>query len=153
MKLLLDTTYLLPAIGVIIRGLPRDAFINLKEKGHQVSISEISMFELSAKGSKHISEGALPPQRVVGGIRAIVHDEGIGKIPIYEDKALLMAFKLRNLLDDFIDCLILSTAINHCDSLVTEDSKIQQLREDERFSEVLKNVNPKFKIQRLTDSL
>lgn len=151
MKLLLDTTYLLPAIGILIKSLPKDALIRLKQR-HQISISDISVFELSAKGAKHVAEGALPPERVVRGITAIVHDEGIEKISIHEDVLLLTAFKLRSILSDFIDCLILSSAINRCDSLVTEDSQIRNMREDKEFKDLLKNVNPKFKIQKLTDA-
>jgi hypothetical protein len=56
---LLDTTYLVPAIGISVKGLPKDALISLIRKGHQISISGISIFELSAKGAKHISLGKL----------------------------------------------------------------------------------------------
>ena len=153
MKLLLDTAYLLPAIGIQIKSLPKDAPISLKQKGHQISICSISIFELSAKGAKHIAEGALPPERVARGIRAIVHDEGIEKLLMYEDAILLTAFKLRSLLSDFIDCLILSSAMNRCDSLVTEDNAIQALGENKEFNEMLRKINPKFKIQRLTATL
>ncbi|MBI4258328.1 MAG: hypothetical protein HY619_05170 [Thaumarchaeota archaeon] len=153
MRLLLDTTYLLPAIGIVIKGIPKDAAISLTQKGHQICISDISIFELSAKGAKHIAEEALSPERVARGIRAIVHDEELEKITIYEDTILLTAFKLRNMLSDFIDCLILSSAMNRCDFLVTEDSKIQNLKEDKEFNEMLGNINPKFRIQRLADSL
>ena len=60
MKLLLDTTYLLPAIGISIKELPKDAPIKLIQKGNRISICDISIFELSAKGAKHISAGTLP---------------------------------------------------------------------------------------------
>ena len=84
MRLLLDTTYLLPAIGVSIEGLPEDAPIQLIEKGHQISISEIAIFELSAKGAKHVARGGLTAERVSRGIRAIVHDDRLRMIPIHD---------------------------------------------------------------------
>ena len=36
MKLLLDTTYLLLAIGISIKGLPNDVLIKLLKKGHKI---------------------------------------------------------------------------------------------------------------------
>ena len=53
MKLLLDTTYLLPAIGISVKDLNEKAVLNLADKGHELLISEVSLFELSAKGAKY----------------------------------------------------------------------------------------------------
>lgn len=153
MKLLLDTTYLLPAIGISIKELPKDAPIKLIQKGHQISVSNISIFELSAKGARHIVAGTLPAERVTRGIRAIIYDDTITIIPIHESTLLLTAFKLRNMLGDFIDCLILSSAINQCDALITEDNDIQNLKKNKEFNELVTTINPKFQIQTLTETL
>jgi hypothetical protein len=67
LKLLLDTTYLLPAIGVSVGGIPERAPLELHERGHVLSISEISLFELAAKGAKYISEGSSRPRGPLGG--------------------------------------------------------------------------------------
>jgi PIN domain nuclease of toxin-antitoxin system len=153
LKLLLDTTYLLPAIGISIKGIPKDALIKLIQKKYQISISEISIFELSAKGAKYIAERKLPAERVTKGIRAIVYNETISTIPIHESTILLAAFKLRSMLNDFIDCLILSTAINQHDALVTEDNDIQNLGKSKEFNEILMATNPKFKIQTIAETM
>ena len=153
MKLLLDTTYFLPAIGISIKELPNDAPIKLIAKGHQISISDISLFELSAKGAKHITDGTLTPERVTRGIKAIVYDDAIETIPIHGNNLLLTSFKLRRILNDFIDCLILSSAINQCDTLITEDSDIQNLKKNKEFNELLTTTNTAFKIQKLTEIL
>jgi len=153
LRLLLDTTYLLPAIGISVKGLPKDASIKLIQEGHQIFISDISIFELSAKGAKHINAGALSAERVTRGIRAIVYDETITKIPIHESALLLAAFKLRSLLNDFIDCLILSSAINQGDAIITEDNDIKNLKRNKEFNELLVTINPQFKIQTLTETL
>jgi PIN domain nuclease of toxin-antitoxin system len=147
MKLLLDTTYLLLAIGISIKQLPKDALIKLKSKGHRISISDISIFELSAKGAKHITAGTLPPERVTKGIPAIIYDKRIETIPIHDNRILLTAFKLRNMLTDFIDCLILSSAINQCDALMTEDDDIQNLEKNNEHKELVKTQtqNSRFK--------
>lgn len=153
MRLLLDTTYFLPAIGISVKGLPKDAPIKLIHKGHKISISNISIFELSAKGAKHIAAGTLPAERAARGIRAIVYDETIETIPMHESTLLLTAFKLRSILSDFIDCLILSSSINRCDALITEDNDIQNLKKNREFNEFLTTIHPKFKIQTLTEIL
>lgn len=149
----MDTTYLLPAIGISIKDLPKDTLVRLMQKGHQISISNISIFELSAKGAKHVAAGTLSTERVTRGIRAIVYDERITVIPMHDSSVLLMAFKFRRLLGDFIDCLILSSAINQNDAIVTEDEDIQNLKRTKEFRGLLATINPKFKIQTLTDTL
>lgn len=153
MRLLLDTTYLLPAIGVSIKGLPEDALIQLIGRGHEVFISDATVFELSANGAKHITLGNLTPERVSRGIRAIVYDERIARIPIYDSSVLLTAFRLRRALSDFIDCLILSSAIVRSDILVTEDEDIRNLREGRDFQELLHTMKPQFEIQTIRDVL
>jgi PIN domain nuclease of toxin-antitoxin system len=142
MKLLLDPTYLLPAIGISIKELPKDTPIKLLSKGHQIIISDISIFELSAKGAKHINAGTLPAERVTKGVRAIIYDERIEIIPISDSKLLLTSFKLRSMLNDFTDCLILSTALNHCYTLITEDNDIQNLKKSREFNKFLKQQTP-----------
>jgi len=153
LKILLDTTYLLPAIGIAIKEQQKDIPLKLIQKGNQISICDISIFELSAKGAKHINAGKLPPERVTRGIRAIVYNEQIKMIPAYESQLILTAFKLRKTLNDFIDCLILSAAINHCNILLTEDKAIHDLKNNKEFNELLTTKNPKFKIQKPTHSL
>jgi PIN domain nuclease of toxin-antitoxin system len=153
LKLLLDTSYLLPAIGISIKELPNDAPIKLIAKGHQISISDISIFELSAKGAKHITDGTLTPERVTRGIKAIIYDDAIETISIHDNNLLLTAFKLRSMLNDFIDCLILSSAINQSDALITEDSDMQNLKKNKEFNELQKTTNTTFKIQKLNEIL
>jgi predicted nucleic acid-binding protein len=153
MMLLLDTSYLLPAIGISVKGLPRDALLRLIKKGYTVSISDISIFELSAKAAKYISQGTIPAERVTKGIRAIVYEEALEKIPIYETPLLHIAFKLRGVLKDFIDCLILSAALSHCDTLVTEDIHIHNIKQSKEYISLLTTHNPNFTIKTLDEML
>ena len=153
MKLLLDTTYFLPAIGVSIKELSKDAPIKLLAKGHHISVSHITLFELSAKGAKYVNNGMLLPESVAEGIRAIVHDDEIETIPIHDSKLLLTSFNLKNALTDFIDCLIVSSAINYCDAIITEDNDIQNLTKNRKLGDFMAAANPNFKIQMLSDIL
>ena len=153
MKLLLDTTYFLPTIGVSIKEIQKDALLLLMAKEHQIAMSQITIFELSAKGAKYIKEGQLTPERVTRGIRAIVYNDAIKPIPTHESNILLTSFKLRNMLNDFIDCLILSSAINHCEAIITEDNEIQSLNKNTQFHALVADQNPGFKILKLTKAL
>ncbi len=153
MKVLLDTTYLLPAVGISVKNLPEDAPLRLMQKGCQISISEISLFELSAKGAKYVASGLLLAERVAKGIRAVTYDENVTTITPYETKILLTAFDLRGLLSDFIDCLIVSSALHECDALVTEDGDIHVLSKEKDFARVVRDLKPEFSIQRMADAL
>jgi len=147
MKLLLDTIYLLPAIGISVKDLNEKAVLNLADKGHELFISEVSLFELSAKGAKYVVEGRLSPERVCRGINAIVYDERIKITRMHETSILLTAFKLRKIIDDLINCIILSSAINHAEVLVTEDEDLHKL------SKEISSLKPEFKIRRLKEIL
>jgi len=123
------------------------------QKGHQIFMSDVSIFELAAKGGKHVALGRLAAERVTKGIRAIVYSDTIEIVPFHETTILLTAFKLRSMLNDFVDCLLVSSAINQCDVLITEDSDIQDLKKNRDFNELAASLNPKFKIQTLAENL
>jgi len=153
LRLLVDTTYLLPAIGISVKGIPADGIVGLRQQGHEILASDVSIFELSAKGAKHIAEGRLSPERVARGIRAIIYDGTVTMIPIHESALLLTAFRLRKMLGDFIDCLILASAMEHCEVLVTEDADIKDLRNNREFIALCATTSPKFGIQKLTETI
>jgi PIN domain nuclease of toxin-antitoxin system len=153
LKLLLDTTYFLPTIGVSIKETQKDALLTLIAKKHQISMSQITIFELSAKGAKYIKEGQLTPERVTRGISAIIYNDTIETIPLHDTTILQTSFKLRNMLNDFIDCLILSSSINNSDAIITEDNEIQSLKKNVEFNNLIADLNPRFKILKLTEIL
>jgi predicted nucleic acid-binding protein len=147
LKVLLDTTYLLPTVGVAIKEISKDTVTKLRSKGYELSISEITFFELSAKAAKYVQDGLLTSERVTLGIRSILHDESIKKIPSYSSQILLSALSLRCLMNDFIDCILLSTALNNADIFVTEDQVINGLKKNPKFLELRVSINPKFEIR------
>ena len=151
MKLLLDTTYFLPTIGVSIKEMQKDALLTIISKKHQIVISQITIFELSAKGAKYIKEDMLSPERVTRGLNAIIYNDDIETIPMHDTTILQTAFKLRNMLNDFIDCLILSSAMNNSEAIITEDNEIQSLKKNTQFQNLIADLNPGFKIIKLTE--
>ena len=151
MKLLLDTTYFLPTIGVSIKEMQKDALLTIISKKHQIVISQITIFELSAKGAKYIQEDMLSPERVTRGINAIIYNDTVETIPMHDTTILQTAFKLRNMLNDFIDCLILSSAMNNSEAIITEDNEIQNLKKNTQFHNLVADLNPGFKILKLNE--
>jgi len=77
LKLLLDTMYFLPIIGISVKNLPKDTPTKLMHKKHQIFISDITISELSAKGAKYAASGLIPPERISRGIRALIYNETI----------------------------------------------------------------------------
>ena len=151
MNILLDTTYLMPAIGVSITGVTPRVLRTLRDNGHNIYISELTLFELSAKGAKHIVSHGLDPERVRRGITAVAHDEALIKIPLLEGEVIHRSFTLRGALNDYIDCVILSSAICRCEVIVTEDRLIHRVEDSPLYRRVIEEANPGFKILSSSD--
>lgn len=150
MRLVLDTTYLLPVVGLSVKEISSEEVLRSLGAKYETAFCEISIFELCAKAAKFVAMGKLDAQRVTRGIKAITEDNSIIKLQAYESDELTTAIKLRRLLGDFIDCLILSTAINRSDGLLTEDGNIHELKKNDDYKDILKSVNPKFEIRKLS---
>jgi hypothetical protein len=145
-KVLLDTTYLMPAIGVRVKDMPPDTLSVIRGGGHETSISDVTLLELSAKGAKLVASGALSADRVSRGVIAAKRDEELEKIPFIDEDVLGTAISLRGRMSDYLDCLILSSAINRCDVLLTEDSLIHAQTTEENYKRLVEEINPEFVI-------
>ncbi len=146
MKLLVDTTYVLPAIGVAIKGFSEKVILDLQKNGHSVSICTISLFELAAKGAKYITEGRLKAEQVLLGLRAVASDENLSKVPYEDGNVLTSAFDLRKGIADFIDCLMLSAAVQNCDAFVTEDLELRRAAGQGIIREVIRELRVDFRV-------
>ncbi len=146
MKLLLDTTYLLPAIGVAVRSLPRTVVRDLRGRGHNISICTITIFELAAKGAKFVRDGKLKEGGVREGLQAILNDEAISQVQFQEPGVLARAMAIRAELNDFIDCLILASAGTTADALVSEDERLRYVVSEENIRAKLKPINAAFTV-------
>jgi len=54
-RLVLDTTYFLPAIGISVKDISTEDISKSLNKGFEIAICDITIFELSAKGAKYVS--------------------------------------------------------------------------------------------------
>jgi PIN domain nuclease of toxin-antitoxin system len=146
MKVLLDTTYLMPSIGVQVKDIHPNTLSLIRGGSHTVAISDITLLELSAKGAKYAASGKLSPERVSRGVQAVQREEELEKIPHLDEDVLRTAITIRSIINDYLDCVILSSAINRCDTLLTEDTRIHSLANNEGYNELVKEINPDFQL-------
>ncbi|PUA34241.1 MAG: hypothetical protein B9J98_01235 [Candidatus Terraquivivens tikiterensis] len=125
--LIIDTTYLLPLVRIgvetdLLRAIAenrtkeRISFTDLK-------VSLISLFEMQAKASRL----DIPPSDVIKAIEVILKTFRV--IPFYTEKIITLAHKLKELIEDYMDRIILATAIAAGESLITEDSRILSIKD------------------------
>jgi len=146
MRILLDTTYLMPAIGVRVKEISPDTLSLIRRGSHETAISEVSLLELSAKGAKLVASGALTAERVSRGVTATRRDVDLEKIQYTDEDVLRTSIVLRGWHSDYLDCLILSSAINRCDVLLTEDTLIHALSREEHYRGLVGEINPEFAV-------
>jgi PIN domain nuclease of toxin-antitoxin system len=95
-----------------------------KKKTHvnleDISVSLISLFELQAKAAKL----KIPAKSTIRAVDAIL--TGFRIIPFYESEVIEAAQKIRKTIPDYVDCIILATALATKQEVVTQDSLVLQ---------------------------
>jgi len=123
--LIVDTTYLLPLSKIeidtdLLKAI-EDGKVNLAVS--DFSISSISLFELQAKSAKL----EIPTNFTIEAIDVIT---SVFKIePFYNQEVIRISYELLKYIKDYIDCIIVATAVALEEDLVTEDSKIHDNKE------------------------
>ncbi len=125
MRVVLDTTYVLPCLGMAQADVPRDLLRRLRRAGHETMLSEISVFEAMAIAAKHCAESYLREDDVLTGIAVLASDEGLTKVPVSEPEVCLRSILARRQMTDFVDCVIVATGAWAGNILITEDEEIQ----------------------------
>lgn len=114
--MIIDTTYLLPLVGIDI-GM--DVSIIIDKIGmDDIIINSISLFELQAKAVKL----GIKTDEIYDTINTIIDVLNIRHF--YEKHIIATSSELKKMINDYIDCVILATAITENDDLLTEDSLI-----------------------------
>ncbi len=144
MKVFLDTTYFIPTLGVSLQGIPWDIAFKVQRE-NEALVSELTLFELSAKGAKYVNSGLIPVENVVLGVNSLLRDDRFRKVGFYEPPIQRTAIQLRTKLMDYVDCLILSTAAHTCDVLLTEDIKLKDMGSE--MEKDLTGINPGFSVR------
>jgi predicted nucleic acid-binding protein len=129
-----DSTYLLPLLGVKVVDLPENPLGSLISKNFHVEINEISIFEGVGKALKEAGRamgGEEAVRRLETGVRSILFDTRVEKFPVCELETINCALKLyRHGLEDLPDCLIAASAVRHTGLLLTESGDIGRVVQD-----------------------
>jgi predicted nucleic acid-binding protein len=153
LRAVVDTTYLLHLVGISVEKFSARLLEILQSQGKDIEIAvcDITIFELAAKAAKLVAFGGLERERVLKGIESLRHDDSILKIEAYDYQVVSTSLKLRAFLSDFIDCIILASALEYADVLLTEDNLIHDLKRKKEFKDFQATMNPNFKIQSISD--
>ncbi len=125
--MIIDTTYLLPLARInvktdFLRALVENG-LRIKLDLSNLKINLISIFELQAKSAKL----GVPPFHVYKAINTIFRAFRV--IPFYKKEIIQVADELRRNISDYIDCIIVATAIVEHEPLVTEDKLILGIKD------------------------
>jgi predicted nucleic acid-binding protein len=125
MKVLLDTTYLLPAVGIEI-DVPEELLEQLFSANHLFIVNELSLFALFGKASRHMAGNETAKRRFYTGMKSILSSK-IEFKPIFSLDTLPVVCELHEQIKELPDCIIAATARVYADVLLTEAQDIPQL--------------------------
>ena len=149
MKILIDTSYFLPLIKIGIKNIPQTTLVNLLAKtSYKYFYSNLTLFELTAKGLKISSQGnTITPQDIRIGIDAIKNDSRLVEKSFIDNPFIFeLASQLKAIHKDTIDCLIFATAICTCDCIVTMDeSFFDQINKVPSLINEVRKINEDFR--------
>ncbi|MHA1721995.1 MAG: hypothetical protein ACTSXW_02860 [Candidatus Baldrarchaeia archaeon] len=129
-KILLDTTYILPLLGVEIE-IPnlREKIISLA-KNFKPMLNSLSILEAKWKTLKFAKKEPSILESFSEGLLFLTRGEVFEIIPFYTYEADLIATTLYKYHKDYIDCSILASAYINADIFITEEkNKMQKLLE------------------------
>ncbi len=120
--MIIDTTYLLSLARInvktdLLRALVENR-LRVKLDLSDLKINSISIFELQGKTAKL----GVPPEYVYKAVNTILRAFHV--IPFYKKEIIETVDELRGRINDYIDCIIVATAIVEHEPLVTEDKLI-----------------------------
>ena len=149
MKIFIDTSYFLPLIKIEVEKIPQDLLINLlSEASHEYFYSDLSIFEISAKGLKFSSQTEeITPQDIRIGIDTLQNDPRLTVVSYINNPLIIeLASLLRGIHKDAIDCLIFATAICTCECIITMDVWLfEQIKANPQIIKEIQEINENFK--------
>lgn len=148
MKILIDSSYFLPLIKIGIENIPQTLLINLLSKNsHDYFYSNLTLFELTAKGLKISSQNnTITPQDIRIGIDAIQNDSRLIEVNFTDNPLIIeLSSQMRAIHKDTIDCLIFATAICTCDCIITmDDSFYDKINNSPNLIKDIQNIKEIF---------
>ncbi len=131
MNIQLDTTYLLPFLGIGIKDMYQvnNVLRYLFASERRLIISKISIFEALSKGIKLSSTDLLSLERLLSAIIFLEETPNLIRVEFTHPEVIETTVILKRIVNDSIDCLILASSLIFADILITEDSKILDFKE------------------------
>jgi len=95
-----------------------------------VAVSNLSIFELAAKGAELAATGRVGEAKVIAGLEGILYDADIEQVDFAETEVMSRALAMRKEIGDFIDCVIIVSAAAKADAVLTEDDELRRISLD-----------------------
>ncbi len=125
MRIVLDTTYLLPIVGVELVGMNIEDMRSVLASGHSLMLNEVSLFEILGKVCPVVAEDEESRKRVETGLKAIMNSDRLTILSVIDEETLPVALDLMcRGMRDIPDVPIVASALVHADSLMTEAKDI-----------------------------
>jgi len=136
-RVLLDTTFLLPLFGIKVQGIDEDRLIALrralKERGVGVAYPKLLIAELIAKMGKEASRRGGLPSEALEALEALLLEVDVELIePSVEHIVTAVEMRVRGHRDVF-DNLLYATALHEGMKLVTEDEGLVGFLRDNNY--------------------
>lgn len=125
-SIIVDTPYLLPIVGLRVKGLSREDFEYILENYH-LFYPKLLLTELSAVIVKQAKKKKLEkiPKQAIEGLNSIIYLETINLIPL-DGEDLRIVYKLSRLgWKDMFDSILYATAIRLNMKVLTMDKKFK----------------------------
>jgi len=127
MKAFFDTFFFFPFINVEVKGVSSKALLRaFQSEKIDILRSEMVLFEIAAKGTKYCDKKLINFEELTQGLNAIAYLPNVISIPFYFPETMEFAMHFQKEHTDFIDCLILASAIISADIFVTLDEALIQ---------------------------
>ena len=151
MKVFLDSSFFFPFIRVDLKKVSKKEIGNLlRNKNYEIFCSDLVFFELSAKASKYINQGILNMEDLLDGVSFINNYSKISKIPIHFPEILILAQEFRKIHQDYIDCIILASAVKSSDVFITMDGILRE-KIQTKWDQIMLKENPTFHVKSFSE--
>ena len=146
MKILCDSSYFFPLIKIKVQQSSPDIISLIHQnEALELQYSTITLFELSAKGARMIKSGKLTSTDVIDGINALISWKNIISLDPWNGEVQRLAFEFRKDHSDYIDCLVVASAVVYADVFISEDITIKDLLKV-KWKNNVREINTDFKI-------
>ena len=142
MRIFIDTTYILPLLGINVRNISTDnQILKLLYTENEILINRLSLFEALGKARTLIKDGN-SRKRVEMGFAALLGSDRLRIIPIMDQDTMpLILDFLSNGTSDVPDAVIMASAIFCADLLLTEARDIPVLLQEYETKIECSNLN------------